>query len=262
MPRHFWRQHLKIAASLERSRTGQRGHIWLFFSEPIPAGLARKLDSHILTETMECRPDIGLDSCDRFFPNQDTLPKGGFGNLIALSMQKQPREHGNSIFLDDQFNPYPDQWAFLSTIRKIRRHEVEERVHDAEGKGRIVGVRLAPPDEDDGAPWTILASHCPKEAPIADPVPKSLELVLGNQIYIARDVLTPELRNRLLRLGAFQNPEFYKAQAMRVPTYDKPRIIACAEDYLQHIGLPRGCLEDVRRLLLGLKIEPVVRDER
>jgi hypothetical protein len=114
----------------------------LFFAEPIPAGLARKLGSHILTETMERRPDIGLDSYDRFFPNQDTLPKGGFGNLIALPMQKQPREHGNSLFLDEQFNPYPAQWAFLSTIRKIRRHEVDWRVHEAEGKGRVRGYDL------------------------------------------------------------------------------------------------------------------------
>jgi len=255
-------QHLKIPASLERSRSGQGGHTWLFFAEPIPAGLARKLGSYILTETMEQRPDIGLDSYDRFFPNQDTLPKGGFGNLIALPMQKQPREHGNSIFLDEQFNPYPDQWAFLSTIRKIRRHEVEERVHEAEGKGRVVGVRFASPDEDDDAPWTIPASRRPKETPIAGPVPKSLEIVLGNQIYIAKEALTPGLSNRLLRLAAFQNPEFYKVQAMRLPTYDKPRIIACAEDYPQHIGLPRGCLEDIREFLSDLQIKPLVRDER
>ncbi len=251
-----------LAASLERSRSGQGGHIWFFFDEPIPAGLARKLGSHILTETMERRPDMGLDSYDRFFPNQDTLPKGGFGNLIALPLQKQPREWGNSVFLDDKFNPHPDQWAFLSTIRKISRNELEQKVHDAEGRGRIVGVRLALPDEDDDPPWMTSPSHRPKEPPIAGPVPKSLELVLGNQIYIAKDMLTPGLRNRLLRLAAFQNPEFYKAQAMRLPTYDKPRIIACAEDYPQHIGLPRGCLEEVRELLADLKITSLVRDER
>jgi len=197
---------LNLAASSERSRSGQGGHIWLFFNEPIPAGLARKLGSYILTETMERRPDMGLDSYDRFFPNQDTLPKGGFGNLIALPLQKQPRERGNSIFLDDKFNPHPDQWAFLSTIRKISRNELEQKVHDAEGRGRIVGVRLALPDADDDSPWLTPPSHRLKEPPIAGPVPKSLELVLGNQIYIAKDMLTPGLRNRLLRLAAFQNP--------------------------------------------------------
>ena len=85
---------------------------------------------------------------------------------------------------------------------------------------------------------------------------------MGDQIYIAKEGLPPGLRNRLLRLAAFQNPEFYKAQAMRLPTYDKPRIIACAEDHVHHLGLPRGCLEDLRKLLADLDIEAVTRDER
>ena len=108
-------RRMNLPAALERSRSGNGGHVWLFFEEAIPAALARRLGSHILTETMERRPDIGLDSYDRFFPNQDTLPQGGFGNLIALPLQKQPRELGNSVFLDEQCLPYPDQWAFLST---------------------------------------------------------------------------------------------------------------------------------------------------
>ncbi|MDD4890073.1 MAG: DEAD/DEAH box helicase family protein [Phycisphaerae bacterium] len=253
---------LNLPAALERSRSGNGGHIWLFFDQAIPAGLARKLGSHILTETMESRPDIGLDSYDRFFPNQDTLPKGGFGNLIALPLQKQPRKHGNSVFLDEQLVPHPDQWAFLATMRKIGQSEVEGIVHAAEGRGRIVGVRLALSDDDDDAPWTAPPSRRWKEPPIAGPSPECIELVLGNQIYIAKDVLPAGLRNRLLRLAAFQNPEFYKAQAMRLPTYDKPRIIACAEDYSQHIGLPRGCLEDACGLMESLKIKPLVRDER
>ena len=255
-------RQLGLPASLERSRSGRGGHIWLFFNEPVPAALARRLGSYILTETMERRPDIGLDSYDRFFPNQDTLPKGGFGNLIALPLQKEPRERGNSVFLDEEFNPYPDQWAFLSTIRKIGRDEVERIVRDAEDRGRVVGVRLAPADEDDDAPWTAPPSRRRKEPSLVGPVPESMELVLGNQIYIAKDTLSPGLRNRLLRLAAFQNPEFYRAQAMRLSTYGKPRIIACAEDYPDHIGLPRGCLEDVKGLLSELKIKPLVRDER
>ncbi|MFO7462038.1 MAG: DEAD/DEAH box helicase family protein [Desulfatiglandales bacterium] len=93
-------------------------------------------------------------------------------------------------------------------------------------------------------------------------MPEKMELVLGNQIYVAKDTLSPELRNRLLRLAAFQNPEFYRAQAMRLSTYGKDRIVACAEDYPHHIGLPRGCFEDVKGLLSDLKIEPLIRDER
>ena len=253
---------IKLPAAMERSRSGNGGHIWLFFQEAIPAALARRLGSHILTETMERRPDIGLDSYDRFFPNQDTLPQGGFGNLIALPLQKRPRELGNSVFLDMECLPHADQWAFLSTISKIERSTVDEIVRDAEGKGRVVGVRLAMADEDDAAPWSAPPSRHRKEPPIVGPLPKSLELILGDQVYIAKDQLPPGLRNRLLRLAAFQNPEFYKAQAMRLPTYDKPRIIGCAEDHVRYIGLPRGCLEDVHKLLSDLQVDAVIRDER
>ncbi|MBN2560496.1 MAG: DEAD/DEAH box helicase family protein [Phycisphaerae bacterium] len=253
---------MELPAALERSRSGTGGHIWLFFDEALPAGLARRLGSHILTETMERRPELGLDSYDRFFPNQDTLPQGGFGSLIALPLQKRPRECGNSVFLDDDFVPYSDQWAFLSGVRKTTLREAEGIVRNAEGKGCVVGVRLALPDEDDATPWMAPPSRRRKEPPITEPLPASLELVIGNDIYIAKDSLPAGLRNRLLRLAAFQNPEFYKAQAMRLPTYGKPRIIACAEDHLRHIGLPRGCMDDVRRLLSDLRIRPVIRDER
>ena len=153
---------MNLPAALERSRSGNGGHIWLFFQEAIPAALARKLGSHILTETMEHRPDIGLDSYDRFFPNQDTLPQGGFGNLIALPLQKQPRELGNSVFLDEQFIPYPDQWAFLSAIRKIERATVEEIVRDAERRGGLSECDCAWPDEDDAEPWTAAALASPE----------------------------------------------------------------------------------------------------
>ncbi len=255
-------RRLNVAAALERSRSGNGGHVWLFFHEAIPAALARRLGSHILTETMERRPDIGLDSYDRFFPNQDTLPQGGFGNLIALPLQKRPRELGNSVFIDERGTPYPDQWAFLSTLGRIQRSSIDEIVREAERRGRIVGVRMAAADEDDAEPWATPPSRRRKEPPVAGPLPKSLELTLGDQIYIAKEPLPPGLRNRLLRLAAFQNPEFYKAQAMRLPTYDKPRIIGCAEDHLHHIGVPRGCLEDVQKLLSDLDIATSVRDER
>ncbi len=253
---------LNLSAALERSRSGRGGHVWLFFDEAVPAALARKLGSHVLTETMEQRPDVGLDSYDRFFPNQDTLPHGGFGNLIALPLQKRPREQGNSVFLDNQLSPYPDQWAFLSTVRKIGRSRVEDIVREAERRGRGLGVSFPPADDEERAPWTAPPSRRWKESAILGELPRSLELVLGNEIYIAKEGLLPGLRNRLLRVAAFQNPDFYRAQAMRLPTYDKPRIIACAEEHLHHIGLPRGCLDDVRQLLSDLNIRSVVRDER
>jgi len=251
-----------LPAALERSRSGNGGHVWFFFDEAIPASLARKMGSHILTETMENRPEIGLGSYDRLFPNQDTLPKGGFGNLIALPLQKRPRERGNTVFLDEQFKPFPDQWAFLASLCKISRACAEALVRDAEGRGRITGVRMVVTEEDDDAPWTAPPSRRRKEPPITGSLPESIELVLADQIYVAKDNLPAPLRNRLVRLAAFQNPDFYRAQAMRLPTYDKPRIIHCAEDLPKHIALPRGCLEDVRHVLNALHVKPVLRDER
>ena len=255
-------RRLNVSAVLERSRSGDGGHIWFFFENAIPAVLARKLGSHILTETMEHRPEVGFHSYDRLFPNQDTLPKGGFGNLIALPLQKQARQRGNTVFLDEQFTPYVDQWAFLASVRRMNRAQVETLVRDAESKGRIVGVRMAMADEDDENPWTAPPSRRRKEPLIAGSLPEKLEIILGDQIYFGKENVPPALRNRLLRLAAFQNPEFYRAQSMRLPTYDKPRIIGCAEDHPKHFALPRGCLDEVIETLKPLKIQPVMHDER
>jgi superfamily II DNA or RNA helicase/very-short-patch-repair endonuclease len=251
---------MDVPAALERSRSGRGGHVWVFFEDAVPAALARRLGSYILTETMERRPAIGFDSYDRFFPSQDTLPQGRFGNLIALPLQRSARDRGDSVFIDDQLLPYADQWAFLSSIRKLERHRVEQTVNDGERWGRIVGVRL-PEDEDDAEPWTALPSRR-KVVSIVGELPESIELVLGNEIYIPKAGLPPALRNQLLRVAAFQNPEFYRAQAMRLPTYGRPRIIGCAEDHPAHIALPRGCLDDVRQVLDDLNIAVAVRDER
>ncbi|HEX5680557.1 MAG TPA: DEAD/DEAH box helicase family protein, partial [Desulfobacterales bacterium] len=251
-----------LPVALERSRSGNGGHVWMFFESAIPAGLARKLGSFLLTETMEHRPDIGLDSYDRLFPNQDTLPHNGFGNLIALPLQGAARKQGNSIFLDHEFTPFPDQWGFLAGIRRLPAARAEEIISEAEGKGGIVGVRLAPHDEDEETPWITPPSRRRKDPPITEPLPACLEIVLGDQIYLPKAALGPRLSNRLIRLAAFQNPEFYKAQAMRRSTFGIPRVVGCAEDYPQHLALPRGCLDYVLQLFSDLHIATAIRDER
>src|SRR5207245_3517647 len=136
-------QKLALPVALERSRSGKGGHLWMFFVEAIPARTARNLGSLLLTETMERRPEIGLASYDRLFPNQDTMPKGGFGNLIALPLQKKPREAGNALFLDGQMRPHSDQWAFLSSLQRINWAQAESVARDAERRARVTGVGLA-----------------------------------------------------------------------------------------------------------------------
>lgn len=108
-----------LPVAIERSRSGDGAHAWFFFEEAVSAGLARKLGAHLLTEAMEQRPEIGLKSYDRLFPSQDTLPRGGFGNLIALPLQKEARSQGNSIFLNESLEPEIDQWKFLGKIPKV-----------------------------------------------------------------------------------------------------------------------------------------------
>ena len=231
-----------IAAAVERSRSGRGGHVWMFFAEAIPAVLARKLGSAILTRAMERRHQLGLDSYDRFFPNQDTMPKGGFENLIALPLQHAPRQEGNSVFLDENFVPFDDQWAFLSGVARVTREKLETVVADAERAGGVIGLRLALTDESEGEdPWLRPPSRRKRDAPIEEPLPCEVRVVRGDLVYVDKEGLPSAMLNRLLRIAAFQNPEFYRAQAMRLSTFGKPRIIRCGEELERHIGLPRGC---------------------
>ncbi len=203
-----------------------------------------------------------MDSYDRLFPSQDTLPRGGFGNLIALPLQKKPREQNNSVFLDNDLNPYPDQWAFLSLIQKMTHQDLERIVKDVQDEGEITGVRAVVLNETENEPWKLTPSRKYKEPPISGPLPDQLNLVISNQIYIEKEGLPAPLRNRIIRLTAFQNPEFYKAQAMRLSTFGKPRIISCCEEYPKHLGLPRGCQEELLQVLGELKIKTKMIDER
>jgi superfamily II DNA or RNA helicase len=253
---------LNVPAGLERSRSGNGGHVWMFFSEPVPAAQARRMGTFLLSQTMERRPEIGLDSYDRFFPSQDTLPRGGFGNLIALPLQKKPRENGNSLFVNEHFIPYEDQWAFLASLHRMTRAEVQAIARQAEKQDEFQGIRLPVTDEDGDRPWATPPSRKHKEPPVIGPLPERLDLVIGNQIYIPKAELTPTLQNRLIRLAAFQNPDFYQAQGMRLSTYGKPRIISCCEDFPKHLGMPRGCMDELTTLLESLQIKTNLTDER
>jgi superfamily II DNA or RNA helicase len=254
-------QKYNVPAALERSRSGNGAHLWIFFTEAVSAHIARQMGSFLLTETMEQRPELGFESYDRFFPNQDTMPSGGLGNLIALPLQAKPRKLGNSVFLDDQFQPYADQWSFLENISLMMPSMVEALAAKAVQTGRITGVKM-PELEENEKPWEQPPSRRRKPQGLNVGLKQAVEIVIENEIYFTKSQLTPKLQTALLRLAAFQNPEFYRAQAMRMPIYDKPRIIGCAEVFPEHIGLPRGCAEDLTHLLLDNHIPYTVCDKR
>ena len=251
----------QVSVAIERSRSGNGAHAWIFFANAVPAALARRLGAFLISQTMERLPDIGFKSYDRFFPSQDTMPSGGFGNLIALPLQGRARLAGNSAFIDEANSPYPDQWAFLASVDLMSRDRVDELVGEASASGKILPVRI-PLVDDDEEPWLAPPSRRRPPPAIEGQLPPSIDIVHADQIYIAREGLPPALVTRLLRIAAFQNPEFYAAQAMRRPTFATPRIIACAELTSHHIALPRGCLDAALELLASLRIAVRVEDRR
>jgi superfamily II DNA or RNA helicase len=249
---------LDVPAGLEISRSGNGAHVWIFFADRVSARDARRLGTAIISHTCARTRQLQLKSYDRLFPNQDTMPKGGFGNLIALPLQKGPREKGWSLFVDAELRSYPDQWGFLANIRPMDLHDIEPTILRATGGSHPLDVTFID-EEDLSSPWRRESASSGK---LAAPLPKSLDITLANLIYFEKAQLPQALANRLIRLAAFQNPEFYKAQAMRLSVWDKPRVIGCAENYPQHIALPRGCRDAALSLLRENDIAWDLRDER
>lgn len=249
---------LGVPAALEISRSGKGAHAWVFFASRVSARDARRLGTAIISHTCTRTRQLQLTSYDRLFPNQDTMPKGGFGNLIALPLQKAPREMDFSVFVDAELRPHPDQWAFLVSIQPMAAHDIEPTILRATGDAHPLDVTFID-DEDLATPWKRESAPIGK---LAGPIPKSLTVTLANLIYFEKAQLPQALANRLIRLAAFQNPEFYKAQAMRMSVWDKPRVIGCAENYPRHIALPRGCQDAALSLLRDNGIAWDLKDER
>ena len=243
-----------IPCAVERSRNGEGAHLWIFFSEPVPCSTARKLGTALLTAAMECSGKLKLDSYDRMFPNQDTLPKGGFVNLIALPLQGQARKKNNSSFVDENFVAYADQWAYLSQIQKLSLQEVEDLIH-IHSRGDGLGVLHT--DIDEAKPW----EKRPKTVLTAMDFEQPIEIVRSNMLYIASSTLTPRVRNQMLRLAAFKNPDFYRSQAMRLPIYNKPRVVCTAEERDGFLALPRGCKQSLLDLLVEANAEYKIIDK-
>jgi superfamily II DNA or RNA helicase len=251
-------EELGVSVGLEISRSGQGAHAWLFFSDKVSARDARHLGTAIISHTCARTRQLKLKSYDRLFPNQDRMPKGGFGNLIALPLQKKPRESGHSLFVDVELRPYGDQWAYLESIKPMSPQDIEPLILRATGGVHPLDVSFID-DEDLATPWKRAS---PSMDALPGSMPKALTVTLANLIYFEKEQLPQPLANRLIRLAAFQNPEFYKAQAMRMSVWDKPRIIGCAENFPRHLALPRGCLDPALELLQATGIGCDLRDER
>ena len=245
-----------LPVAVERSRSGEGAHVWFFFATPIPATLARKMGCYLVTEAMARRHQLGMESYDRFFPSQDTMPRGGFGNLIALPFQDGPRKKGNTLFVDDQFVPHRDQWGHLASLPRIAPATVEAIAREATRHGQVVGVRSAAlaDDEEGATPWARPPSGPRRLTRITEPLPKEIRAVLAQRLFVEKAGLPSVLLNEIKRLAAFQNPEFYKKQKMRLSTALTPRVIACAEDLPQHVALPRGCRLELEALLADFEI--------
>ena len=252
-----------LRPGVERSRSGDGAHVWFFFSGPVPANAARAMGSYLLTEAMASRPELPMSSYDRLFPNQDTLPRGGFGNLIALPLQFHARKRGNTVFVDEGWVPYPDQWALLAGLPRLSATRVEEMAREAAASGRVVGVTAVNDTEkDQDVPWLPLPAHLSSEGRVEGPLPSEVRGILAQQVYVEKRDLPPALLDRIKRLAAFQNPQFYEKQALRLSTALTPRIISCAEDLPEHVALPRGCAADLEKLLDAQGIRLYLADER
>ena len=218
-----------VPVALERSRSGDGAHLWIFFAAPVAAAAARRLGALLLCEAMTKRAELDLASYDRLFPNQDFLPQKGFGNLIALPLQGKCRASGTSVFLDPAtLEPWPDQWAFLSSLERFAPDRLERFVEGNEeipvGPAAIAARKPAAPDER---------------------IPAEISCTIGADLAIPKASLPQSLLAKLKHLASLHNPLFYERQRLRLSTHQTPRLIRCYEEDLTHLHLPRGLLDQL-----------------
>jgi superfamily II DNA or RNA helicase len=248
---------LGIEPAIERSRSGDGAHVWFFFAETVPAADARRLGFAILTRTMAAGASLGVASYDRLFPSQDVLPTGGFGNLIALPLQRQAREAGNTEFLDDELRPHQDQWTYLASIPRITRERLGELITRSDDDLTLPGEAE---DNTRDAPWR--PPRTLRQRLMAVALPPSLTVTLADRLYIERNAVPAALAHAIRRLATFSNPMFMELQRMRMSVAQTPRVIACFNDLGGHLVLPRGCLNDLEALLDDVGVRLELSDER
>nr|WP_322783533.1 DEAD/DEAH box helicase family protein [Streptococcus cuniculi] len=210
-----------IGAHVEISRSGNGAHVWFFFAHPISCREVRLFGRKLLELAMQESLELSFDSFDRMFPNQDRLPKGGFGNLIALPLQGQSFQEGKRVFVDEHYIPYPDQWGYLKELKRVTYQQVQE----------LTKVSL---------------TMCVEQ--------ELLEIQLGRVLEVEKAGLSPQLLFYLKRLASFSNPEYYVKQAMRQPTYQIPETICLFEENDVYLYLPRGLIFNLRETFPKLTV--------
>ncbi len=250
----FWNicDELNIPIYVERSRSGNGAHVWIFFEESVPAKIARKMGNILLTKTME-KESLDLDSYDRLFPNQDTMPKGGFGNLIALPFQGESSKNGNTMFVNKYFEVEKNQIGILTNIKRMRTEEIQSFIDMYK-------------DDDYQEPDTeelLNDDEIPKKDNIKETIfSNNVECIFDNQIYVKKLKLLPNEITYLKRLASFTNPQFYEKQKLRLPVYNIPRIISCFEEDERFLKLPRGCMEKIQEICEKSNVKLIVKDTR
>lgn len=246
-----------INAAVERSRSGNGAHIWFFFLEPISAKAAREFGSCLITEAAAHNKTITFEAFDRMLPAQATIPDGGFGNLIALPFQGKAQREGNSVFVDEQFKPFPDQWLYLSQVQLIPRSTVQDLIE-------------APGNNPHGPATTTVANKGKRYAqrprkrlPLTSrDFPSSLPVIQADMLYIPEKSLSPAAQMEIRGLATFANPAFYRAQSMHQSVFGKPRLIDLSELRDGHVAIPRGCKTQLEQLVQETGVTAHYSDER
>lgn len=248
-----------VPCLVERSRSGKGAHVWMFFEKAINIKKARLFGAALLDKGAESVNQQSFDTYDRMIPAQDKLPEGGLGNLVALPLQGRAVKNGNSVFVDEKWQPYHDQWSVLKNTGKLSETFIDEKLSSWGNKYSISS------NTDNEIPGQISIDETPWENSIKferSDTKGTVRIVLADKAYVDKTDIKPRLQNKIRRLAAYNNPEYFKNQGMGISTFGIPRIVYSGEDTEQFIAIPRGCLNKLCKNLKSSNIDYSVEDKR